>query len=173
VNDTGSTAGTLVFACDCGANSRVEISIRRGVSEVLGGASCGRCGVSHPVHAQHLTAEGGLLACLRCGHPELFTRKHFPAGLGITIVVIAAVLAPWTHYLSLVVAALIDMAIHRWTPDVVVCYVCAAEHRGFHPVPRHPRYDREIAERLRFGPKAVMGKPMRPGGTANAPEPEH
>jgi len=28
-------------------------------------------------------------------------------------------------------------------------------------------------EALRYGARAVMGKPMRPGGTADAPEPEH
>ena len=34
-------------------------------------------------------------------------------------------------------------------------------------------FDREIDERLRYGERAVMGKPMRESGTANAPEPEH
>jgi hypothetical protein len=56
---------------------------------------------------------------------------------------------------------------------MAVCYVCTARHRGFHEEPRHPAFDREIRERLRFGDKAVMGKPMRPGGTAGAPDPEH
>jgi len=51
--------------------------------------------------------------------------------------------------------------------------VCGARHRGFSPRPRHPRFDREIDERLRYGERAVMGKPMREGGTADAPEPEH
>jgi len=33
--------------------------------------------------------------------------------------------------------------------------------------------DRTIEERLKFGENAVMGSPMREGGTAGAPEPEH
>ena len=48
-----------------------------------------------------------------------------------------------------------------------------AVHRGFDKKPKHPRFDRTIAERLKFGEKAVMGTPMRDGGTADAPEPEH
>ena len=61
----------------------------------------------------------------------------------------------------------------RIAPDVVLCYVCSAEHRGFATSPRHPRFDRTIEERLKYGKKAVMGSEMRPGGTADAPEPEH
>lgn len=119
------------------------------------------------------TQGGGLTACLACSHPELFTRKAFPAWAGFAIVAIAAVLAPATRYLSLVAAAGLDFALYQLVPEDVVCYVCAAEHRGFARDPRHPRFDREIAERLRYGARAVMGKPMRPGGTADAPEPEH
>ena len=126
-----------------------------------------------PLRADRLEPGGGLRGCLACGHPELFTQRDFPRALGLTIVVLAAVLAPFTHYLSLVAAAALDWVLYRTSPKVVVCYVCRAEHRGFSEAPRHPAFDREIEERLRYGAKAVMGKPMRPGGTADAPEPEH
>lgn len=117
--------------------------------------------------------EEGLWVCRACAHPELYSRKDFPRALGIGIVAVAAVLAPFTHYLSLVAAALLDAVLYWAIPEVVVCYVCESEHRGFARHPRHPRFDREIAERLRYGQRAVMGRPMRAGGTANAPEPEH
>jgi hypothetical protein len=126
-----------------------------------------------PLHAEGLTGEGGLTACLACGHPELYTQKDFPRGLGIALVVVAAVLAPFTYYVSLAVAALVDAVLYVVSREVVLCYVCHAEHRGFHSRPVHPRFDREIEERLLFGERAVMGRPMREGGTADAPEPEH
>ena len=116
---------------------------------------------------------GGLRACLACGHPELYTKKDFPPALGIGLVVVAAVLAPFTMYVSLAVAAVIDALLYWLARDVVVCYVCGAEHRGYPDDPKHPRFDREIDERLKFGKRAVMGKPMRDGGTADAPDPEH
>lgn len=125
------------------------------------------------LHRERLSEQGGLLGCLGCGHPELYTARDFPRGLGISIVVVAAVLAPFTWYLSLVGAALVDAILYRTARRVVSCYRCGTEHRGFAPDPPHPRYDLSIAERLRFGPKAVMGAPMRPGGTAGAPDPEH
>jgi len=142
-------------------------------SELPAALRCEACGLEKPLTRERLTSAGGLAGCLVCAHPELFTRKNFPPAIGIAVVVVAAVLAPWTHYISLVAAALVDLALYRLTSDVVVCYVCRAEHRGFAPTPRHPRFDREIAERLKFGPRAVMGKAMRESGTADAPEPEH
>jgi hypothetical protein len=117
--------------------------------------------------------EAGLEASQGCGHPELYTQKDFPRSVGIAIVVVAAVLAPFTYYISLAAAALLDAVLYWMAPEVVVCYVCKAEHRGFSKKPRHPHFDREIEERLLYGKKAVMGKPMREGGTAGAPEPEH
>jgi hypothetical protein len=142
-------------------------------SEIPGALECASCGARTPLRRERVTSDGGLGGCLACGHIELFTRKSFPTAAGFAIIAIAAVLAPWTHYLSLAVAALLDLALYRLIPDVVVCYVCACEHRGFASKPRHPRFDREIAERLKFGARAVMGKPMRAKGTADAPEPEH
>jgi hypothetical protein len=134
---------------------------------------CAAGGASHALHRERLTAGGGLTGCLACGHPELFTQKDFPRTAGLAIVVVAAVLAPFTWYLSLVAAAALDFALYKLGADVVVCYACGAFHHRFSREPRHPGFDREIDERLKFGQRAVMGKPMRPGGTAGAPEPEH
>lgn len=125
------------------------------------------------LHHEHLGENGGLTGCLACGHPELFTQQDFPRAVGFGIVGLAALLAPWTHYLSLVAAAVCDALLYGFAPRMVVCYVCGTQHRGFSSDPKHPRFDREIDERLKYGAKAVMGKPMREGGTAGAPEPEH
>ena len=134
---------------------------------------CAVCKQQHPLHAASLTPAGGLLACVACAHHELYRQKNFPRSIGIGMVVVAAVLAPFTHYISLGVAALVDALLYWLGPDVLICYVCHARHSGFNPDPRHPAFDREIEERLKFGERAVMGKPMREGGTAGAPEPEH
>lgn len=135
--------------------------------------ACHVCGAVAELRPEGLTAEGGLLACLACGHPELYTQKRFPRALGLSIVALAALAAPFTAYLSLAAAAALDALLYWRAPDEVRCYVCSATHHGFHPQPRHPSFDREIQERLVHGERAVMGRPMRPGGTAGAPEPEH
>lgn len=160
------------FRCSCAGSPIVEASAAT-ASALRGNARCSACAGEVALHSERLTEGGGLLGCCACGHPELFTKKSVPPSIGILVVVVAAVLAPFTMYISLVVAALVDLALYAVVPDVVVCYVCGAEHRGFLRQPRHPRFDREIEERLKYGSRAVMGRPMREGGTANAPDPEH
>lgn len=136
-------------------------------------AACGECGQTRELQPGRLDPDGGLHACQACGHSELFTNKEFPKGLGLAIVVVAAVLAPRTNYISLGVAALLDFGLWFLLPETVICYVCETEHRQFAVKPRHPRFDLQISDRLKYGKKAVMGKPMREGGTADGPEPEH
>jgi hypothetical protein len=162
----------LTVECTCEAHPNLRCSASS-AAEFPERLRCAVCGAERSLERTRLSSEGGLNGCLVCAHPELYTRKDFPRAVGLAIVVVAAVLAPWTHYASLVAAAVLDFALYRLTKSVMVCYVCGAEHRGFAPMPRHPRFDREIAERLRFGPRAVMGKAMRATGTADAPEPEH
>lgn len=159
----------LAFGCECDATVIVEFP----ADTPPAATKCAACERVHTLHPERVDADGGLQGCASCGHPELFTRKDFPRALGFTILGVAAVLAPFTYYASLGVAALIDLALYHSVPEVHTCYVCNAEHRRFASTPRHPRYDPEIADRIRFGAKAVMGKPMRAGGTANAPDPEH
>ena len=154
------------FDCaECGA--RVLVDAARAT------ADCPRCSNSRELTPASTAPGGGLLGCRVCGHPELYTRKDFPKPLGFAIVIVAAVLAPFTNYISLGVAALLDFALYFTMPELVACYVCDARHRGFPREPHHPRFDREIDERIKYGKRAVMGKPMREGGTAGAPEPEH
>ena len=160
------------FRCACPAGAFVEREADSS-GALAGPGRCGSCGTETSLRTDRIAPEGGLLGCLACAHPELFTRKGFPTAVGIVVVVVAAALAPVTMYASLVAAALIDFALYRLVSDVVVCYACGAEHRGFPAEPRHPRFDREIEERLKFGARAVMGRPMREGGTAGAPDPEH
>ena len=162
----------LDFACPTSDEDGTRVEVGRPL-ELPDEIDCTACGERHVLHRERLADGGGLLGCLACGHPELFTHKVFPRAAGIGVVVLAAVLAPFTYYASLAVAAAVDAALYWLAPDVVVCYVCESRHYGFPAEPRHPRFDREIDERLKFGERAVMGKPMREGGTAGAPEPEH
>lgn len=162
----------LEVPCTTDQEWRTRVPAAQAV-ELPNDIECAHCGERHPIHDDSVTDSGGLRACVACAHPELYTQKNFPRSLGIAIVVIAAVLAPFTYYISLGVAALLDLLLYKLGPNVVVCYVCRAWHSGFDPDPRHPSFDREIEERLKFGEQAVMGKPMRAGGTAGAPEPEH
>ena len=154
----------------CGAVVTASAKNTAGWTEAV---KCNSCGESQELKLERLTDAGGLRGCLACGHEELYRKKVFPPALGVGIVVVAALFAPFTYYISLGVAAVLDLVLFAFMPEANVCYVCNAHHRDFNPEPKHPKFDREIEERLLYGDKAVMGKPMREGGTAGAPEPEH
>ncbi len=154
----------------CDHYTACEVDPRRGAPDFV---VCPNCALKRPLSSGEVTADGGLCGCQACGHNELYSGKDFPKLLGVGIVVIAAGFAPFTNYISLFVAAGIDCVLWFLLPETVICYVCETEHRGFGNEPRHPRYDLQIADRLKYGDKAVMGKPARPEGTADGPEPEH
>lgn len=170
MSDRDDAKRHVTLHCTCGAQTRNAVP-REMRERVL--LRCSHCGRETPAHVDALHAGGGLTACVACGHPELYRMKSFPRAFGLSIVVIAAVLAPFTHYLSLAAAALLDLILYTTISEVVVCYVCRSVHTGFAASPQHPRFDRTIEERLKYGPRAVMGSPMRAGGTAGAPEPDH
>lgn len=165
-------AARVEILCDCHPTALVRVRSDDGL-QWPASAACRSCKREYSLDLSRLTSEGGLTGCLACGHPELYRAKEFPRWVGVAIVVVAAILAPFTFYMSLLVAAVIDLVLYLVVPDMTACYVCRATHHGFATSPRHPRFDREIEERLKYGEKAVMGKPMREGGTAGAPEPEH
>lgn len=99
-----------------------------------------------------------LEVCLACGSNKLYTQKDFNRKLGLAIVVVGAVLSPWTYGLSLVACMGIDYALYYFVPEVTVCYACDAIHRGFEHNPAHRAHDPLLAERFRREAREEMGR---------------
>ena len=72
--------------------------------------------------------------CPICDCRRFFRQKAFPRALGIGLVMVGAILVPFTYGVSLMVLALVDLLIYRRVPLLAVCYLCRAEFRGV-PVP--------------------------------------
>ena len=94
-----------------------------------GELACGTCRRSYDV-----TAAADFEKCPICGCRRFFRQKAFPRVLGIGLVVVGAILVPFTYGISLMVLALVDLLIYRGVPMMAVCYLCRAEFRGV-PVP--------------------------------------
>ena len=94
-----------------------------------GELACGSCGRRYPVAAAAAFEE-----CPICGCRRFFRQKAFPRVLGIGLVVVGAILVPFTYGVSLMVLALVDLLIYRGVPLMAVCYLCRAEFRGL-PIP--------------------------------------
>ena len=82
---------------------------------------CDKCkGESFFFNSKNLNFE----QCSFCNCREFYKRKDFNQNLGCFFVVIGSILLPFTYGISLVVVLIIDMLLHKYIDEVIVCYKC-------------------------------------------------
>ena len=100
---------------------------------------CGRCGREIPLHVTEAMREDrGVDRCPVCDGADFYIRKDFDPKVGLTIVVIGALISGTFYwygrdliaYSILGAATLIDLAIYGRLKDLTVCYRCHSEFRG-------------------------------------------
>jgi hypothetical protein len=84
--------------------------------------------------------------CPACDGVQLYVQRDFNQKAGLAVVILGAIAAPFTHYLSLVAAAIIDSGLYAMLAEITVCYRCHAHFRGFRRNPAHEPFDLHIAE---------------------------
>lgn len=97
----------------------------------VGPWTCAKCGETEAAHTEALRGDGTIKSCPCCGCPDLYRQRDFNRKLGAGIVLAGMALAPFTMYTSIIACLLIDVAIYRFTPEVVCCYYCHAILRGY------------------------------------------
>jgi DNA-directed RNA polymerase subunit RPC12/RpoP len=135
----------IAFACPaCGKEACAGLD---------GRARCGDCGKeSQLTLSASLRDERVVDACPACGGRQLYLQRDFNQRVGLAIVVLGGLLAPFTpFYSSLIVAAAIDAALYALLPEIAVCYRCQAHFRGFRRNPAHQAFDLHVAEQ--YGPR--------------------
>ena len=114
---------------------------------------CPHCDHTQPYTPGTLAEDGSVKdpveACIACSYDRLFAQKDFNRKLGLAVVVVGAVLSPWTYGLSLVVCMGLDYGLYHFVPEITVCYGCDAIHRGFENNPRHRAHDPLLADRYK------------------------
>ena len=100
---------------------------------------CGRCGRQIPLHVTEAVREDRAVdRCPVCGGAEFYIRKDFDPKLGLTVVIIGALISGAFYwygrdliaYSILASAALIDLVVYGRLKDITVCYRCHSEFRG-------------------------------------------
>jgi hypothetical protein len=100
---------------------------------------CGRCGREIPLHLTDAVREDRIVdRCPVCSGAEFYIRKDFDPKLGLTVVVIGALISGTFYwygrdliaYSILASAALIDLVVYGRLKDITVCYRCHSEFRG-------------------------------------------
>lgn len=87
---------------------------------------CSVCSRQYPIDESVKSLE----KCPICDCRRFYRQKDFPRIFGLGIIVVGAVLVPFTYGISLVVLSLIDWSIYKRVPTIAVCYMCRAEFRG-------------------------------------------
>jgi hypothetical protein len=100
---------------------------------------CGRCGTAIPLaFSEAVRADRRVDQCPVCSGADFYIRKDFDPKVGLTVVIIGALISAvfyWfgrdlVAYSILAGAALIDLVVYGRLKDVTVCYRCHSEFRG-------------------------------------------
>lgn len=100
---------------------------------------CGRCGCEMALATgDALREDRGVDACPVCGGADFYVRKDFDPKVGLTVVVIGALVSACFYWFGrdlvaygiLAGAALVDLVVYGRLKDVTVCYRCHTEFRG-------------------------------------------
>ena len=100
---------------------------------------CGRCGREIPLTITDAVGDDRAVdRCPICGGADFYIRKDFNPTVGLTVIVIGALVSAafyWSGrdliaYGILASAALIDLVVYGRLGDLTICYRCHAEFRG-------------------------------------------
>jgi DNA-directed RNA polymerase subunit RPC12/RpoP len=117
--------------CDAGLPVRAD--------EAPSAIKCGRCGREIALtFTDALRDDRAVDRCPVCGGADFYIRKDFDPKVGLTVVIIGALVSAGFYwfgrdliaYSILASAALIDLAVYGRLKDVTVCYRCHSEFRG-------------------------------------------
>jgi uncharacterized protein (DUF983 family) len=134
--------------CDAGLPVRGD--------ELADAITCGRCGRDIPLKISGvLRSEQGVDRCPVCDGAEFYGRKDFDPKVGLTVVIIGALISGVFYWFGrdlvaygiLAAAALIDLVVYGRLKDLTVCYRCHTEFRGAYPRTA-PAFDLHTADLL-------------------------
>src|SRR5262245_19634160 len=126
------------------------------VSDTPSAIKCGRCGSEIPLTVStDVRADRAVDVCPVCQGADFYIRKDFDPKVGLTVVVIGALISAGFYwfgrdlvaYSILAAAVLIDLVVYGRLKDVTVCYRCHTEFRGAYER-RAPAFDLHTADVL-------------------------
>ena len=84
--------------------------------------------------------------CPICESKHLYIKKDFNQALGCIIILIGALLVPWTYGISLLLLSILDYFLYRRIKDSVECYKCKTEYKNIDVPTSLQPFDHHVAE---------------------------
>jgi hypothetical protein len=131
-----------------------------------GAITCGACGrVIALSFTPAVAADQGVDACPVCLGRDFYIRKDFNPQLGLTVVIIGALISAAFYWYGrdliaygiLAAAALIDLVVYGRLKDITVCYRCHTEFRGAY-TPTANAFDLHTADVLELEYERKIGR---------------
>ena len=132
----------------------------------LSAIKCGRCGREIPLAvSDELRADRAVDSCPVCSGADFYIRKDFDPKVGLTVVIIGALISAGFYWFGrdliaygiLASAALIDLVVYGRLKDVTVCYRCHSEFRGSY-IRKAPPFDLHTADVLELEYERRIGR---------------
>jgi hypothetical protein len=111
-------------------------------TEAPAAITCGGCGREMPLTwTDALRADSAVDRCPVCDGGDFYIRKDFDPKIGLTVVIIGALISAGFYWFGrdliaygiLAFAALIDLFVYGRLGEVTTCYRCHSEFRGKYP----------------------------------------
>lgn len=94
--------------------------------------------------------------CAICNCPSVYLQKDFNRNFGFGIIVVTAIICMimalqfnwvWQAYTLLFAVVAADMLLYKLLPDVIICYRCHTQYRGFSRSPAAAPFELGLAEK--------------------------
>jgi len=135
-------------------------------SEMPAAITCGRCGRDIALTiSETVRGDTAVDRCPVCDGGDFYIRKDFDPTIGLTVVIIGALISAGFYWFGrdliaygiLASAALIDLIVYGRLKDVTVCYRCHTEFRGAYER-RAPAFDLHTADVLELEYERRIGR---------------
>lgn len=150
-------------ACDAALPVDPGDALARGAPDAI---RCGRCGRDIDLAiSDAIRADRAVDRCPVCAGADFYIRKDFDPKVGLTVVIIGALVSAGFYWFGqdliaygiLASAALIDLVVYRRLKDVTVCYRCHSEFRGVYSRTA-PVFDLHTADVLELEYERTIGR---------------
>jgi DNA-directed RNA polymerase subunit RPC12/RpoP len=145
---------------------KCDASLPVTAAEGPAGIKCGKCGreISLAI-SENVRADRVVDRCPVCSGSDFYIRKDFDPKVGLTVVIIGALISAVFYWFGrdliaygiLASAALIDLVVYGRLRDLTVCYRCHSEFRGAY-VRKAPAFDLHTADVLELEYERKIGR---------------
>ena len=118
---------------------KCEASLPVAAADALAAIKCGACGRDIPLaFSDAVRSDRSVDRCPVCEGGDFYVRKDFDPKLGLTVVIVGALISAAFYWFGrdliaygiLAAAVMIDLVVYGRLKDVTVCYRCHTEFRG-------------------------------------------